>query len=1119
MQQKDQVRNLFVKKRKNVTFDGDIIIIIEAIDAFKDYDTGMETNLKFWLPKMFPENVRFIITADKDSDSHTYLTDLGCDTLQMIVDNSSYDSMIQSCKARESLCNEQHHTKCFEIIEKKLADNEIDNPLFIKTFCSTFCPYSSRIMEDNDDHMEDFARIISEVDYSRFESITTTEELMHYVLEYFEDRIMKREKFQKCLCCLVLTFKGLTYTEINRVIKFEGHEWILIRTLFKSFFFTFKGFWKISNDIFKKAIKQKYLTDNEYMRQIHCDISNALDKTPNSIRKLEEKTNHLYFSKDPFALKQTLSCIEVFLLLFNPFTKYDLCRYWQTLEECGYDPVVEYNKGLELFDMHYSPKAEDLFTIIQQISRFLKEFTDFETKFTPEFRHPFIKGKIIQLRDNDTNKSDEDNQNGGLMSIFKSSKQAPYDGEMHANAFPFKDNDIEVSVVDSDDGEPEIAHNKINYLEDIGLYREIKKLNMTEKTSHGVISGHEKFNVDVPSGRAKFLEYFNIMINEKKIKKNFNVDPNENNKADFEVDDKQIEEEKFGKEGKMEILKVETNKSFNKDVSQQIIDDIDQTIEPERQGSFYYYKRWIWMIFPWVCMSVSKKQTFSELIAKCYSSNIRYQSVEEEKLFTKHAIKIVIETKVKKKMMYANKPEEGDELKTQKTEVFKSQFIVKSQSQSQMSIPNQPRKSLNQQNMGNLTNNSGTLAPLGPIRHSNKTSMMNLNTSIPSNIGESTFLTEANQKSIIGQNSEKKHTLSTNKLESSQLSSTANLNNKISQILDKSKFWEGRLKMSGYEPEVKSILLQNKNKSSMASLSKLHSTLNNFTNKEMSLLERKNDELIKEYNRLINEFKLKKKKIETHTLTEREQVGPDPQIDIKMQEDVLELSISLAEIEKKVIKAQEQKKRLQRIIEICEINKIQNEEWIRGLNYYITNQRKVIKYERTDIKVIETEVQDYAILAEHFVKNYNSGMKNHNSLLKNIETFISNQKEIDSRISGTNELIYESVDLKKKKYLSDMIKNKEKKENQKMNILNEKRKQQVYNELEELKSQHELVKEIFENEDEVDWCNKQKFTNLLENLDTRRDLLKHQLELNSQASEKEDTMHELQDHHDVYFFV
>lgn len=60
------------------------------------------------------------------------------------------------------------------------------------------------------------------------------------------------------------------------------------------------------------------------------------------------------------------------------------------------DPVNEYNKGLESFEMHYSPKAEELFTIILQICRFLKEFSDFETKATPEFRHPYIKGKVVQ---------------------------------------------------------------------------------------------------------------------------------------------------------------------------------------------------------------------------------------------------------------------------------------------------------------------------------------------------------------------------------------------------------------------------------------------------------------------------------------------------------------------------------------------------------------------------------------------------------------------------------------------------------------------------------------------------------------------------------------------------
>ena len=117
-----------------------------------------------------------------------------------------------------------------------------------------------------------------------------------------------------------------------------------------------------------------------------------------SIRSLEELTNHYFLAQDYFSLKQTIASIETFLLLFNPYTKYDLCRYWQVLEGKGYDPVVEYNKGLELFDMHFSPKPEDLFTIILQISRFLKEFSDFETKNTPKFRHPFIKGKIVKKK-------------------------------------------------------------------------------------------------------------------------------------------------------------------------------------------------------------------------------------------------------------------------------------------------------------------------------------------------------------------------------------------------------------------------------------------------------------------------------------------------------------------------------------------------------------------------------------------------------------------------------------------------------------------------------------------------------------------------------------------------
>jgi aminopeptidase-like protein len=35
---------------------------------------------------------------------------------------------------------------------------------------------------------------------------------------------------------------------------------------------------------------------------------------------------------------------------------------------------------------------------------------------------------------------------------------------------------------------------------------------------------------------------------------------------------------------------------------QKIINDIDLNIDQEIPPSFYYYKRWLWMTFPWACL-------------------------------------------------------------------------------------------------------------------------------------------------------------------------------------------------------------------------------------------------------------------------------------------------------------------------------------------------------------------------------------------------------------------------------------------------------------------------------------------------------------------------------------
>lgn len=102
---------------------------------------------------------------------------------------------------------------------------------------------------------------------------------------------------------------------------------------------------------------------------MHEQIADAIDKTALSLRKLEEQTRHLFEAGALFKLKETISIVEHFLLLFNPVDKFELCCFWERLLENGFDPAVEYNKAIEGFEMHYKPSSEDIFRIILQISR------------------------------------------------------------------------------------------------------------------------------------------------------------------------------------------------------------------------------------------------------------------------------------------------------------------------------------------------------------------------------------------------------------------------------------------------------------------------------------------------------------------------------------------------------------------------------------------------------------------------------------------------------------------------------------------------------------------------------------------------------------------------------
>lgn len=78
-----------------------------------------------------------------------------------------------------------------------------------------------------------------------------------------------------------------------------------------------------------------------------------------------------------------------------------------------------------------------------------------------------------------------------------------------------------------------------------------------------------------------------------------------------------------------------------------MIEDLDLRIEPQTQKSYYYYKRWMWMNFPLVCLS-SQRYSYSDLINYCYQEDQNFMNFNGENYFFLKAIEIVFKHKRKK---------------------------------------------------------------------------------------------------------------------------------------------------------------------------------------------------------------------------------------------------------------------------------------------------------------------------------------------------------------------------------------------------------------------------------------------------------------------------------------
>lgn len=446
------------------------------------------------------------------------------------------------------------------------------------------------------------------------------------------------------------------------------------------------GCFRLYHSCVAEAVNQ--LWNKNVAPALYNDISAALDLTPTSVRKLEEQIYVLLQAKAWFQLKQTVSNIENFLVLFNPVHKYLLCKCWDSLIAQNYDPVIEYNKSLESFEMHYQPCVTDLYRIVLQLSRFFKEMVDYESDSLPEFRHPLIKNKLLTHQKKLPEK--EKTLKDRTLSRKELKETEETRGHLQADDSRYELEDYSIDSEDSErrDHYLDRCH---NHLEDIGLLREIKNMGLYDKSGKcDILQGYEKANVDVPAGADQYKKHFSNLIAEEEERKkiyrvqvdhietqepelqsqkpikskhqqtlSFAIQPksvsritssrDEGRSSDAENNYIQVAD-MADVDGKDSDTKSELKAMFNETLpaSPRELQDNSDSAKPK---SFYFYKRWVWIMFPWACMSIEDDGAFSDEMHKCFSSDLRYIKVADEVELTQKAQMIAIHAKLKKKLV------------------------------------------------------------------------------------------------------------------------------------------------------------------------------------------------------------------------------------------------------------------------------------------------------------------------------------------------------------------------------------------------------------------------------------------------------------------------------------
>ena len=1100
-----------------VTVEKDVVLFFESVDKMKEREASRNPLVGSWLPKVYPPRVKCVLACTSGTHIDRIITRMNYKRIDVkvhpdiIADHLKKfwtpEHLIQASKEPENQANadqKQDDKRIERVFKKDLKEPEIKDPKafnnkliqtfkklpqtlqsslpFAEIFFGFFSVHShpNTVIEVNKlnllrmkntdfralakltgypDAIEYLVRIFSsELNYEPKEQVACDDPQRAQL--YHDSRI---DRFKELMKYLAATFKGLTLEELEKLSNLNRDATVMAVEVLKPALVQINGYYRFYCEPIISHVKSSWIKED--LPVIHRQIGEGLNSAANSVRKLEEQILNLFEAKAWFLLKQIISAIENFLILFNPAHKYLLSLCWGSLVRQNYDPVIEYNKALELFEMHYQPTIENLFQIILQLSRFFKELVDFEGEYLPEFRHPLIRNRLLTLQQKATEVS------AGPNSRLFDARDPAEDSRLEVEEFS----------IDSEDSErEEHMHGRCkNHLEDIGLLREVKRMKIYDRGNKcEILKGYEKANVDIPAGlevASRDQEYLDVhreFISKKKEKLLASQKESEEPAQDPTVWNKIG----FGLENLLGgIKKVPSNTNSQTALAPGLlgllgglppqekpalhtpeasVHNVNAFIDSLTFGDnrkYYFYKRWVWIMFPWACMSIDPSGVFSDQIHRCFESDLKYIKVIEELELTQKAQLIAIEAKEKKKavledmhgdylidedlkevqskMTLALQPNRKDSsATTENTGVpLLSHGLTRKNTASNLkSMVNEGRIFQRKMTADLLSSDLATGGLKGPIRpfqgrpaadHGLKRHPSTLQdvAGQPQGI----YLTAVQSVP----NPPLSHAAQVSQSQGQLRSHRSLLSANVSQQRAAERLGVGYseldLKNMGNvcHTNIKAAVGQHeKGMRNMMGVQRMMRDVRDIlevrSSKEQAFMESKNAKMATSLNQLIYENTQALRKLESlrnelkkdgtslikpNNFEATMQVGCSPQ----------KLVAQCAKSSEKFRREKDQQTRLMKIIDICRMNKNTNEEWIRQLNFFIANMTKMSKKTELRIDRADRETADLNKLVEK-VKDACAEKEAHvGDLLDTVNHNIAKQAQMDgvfmSNYTGTAE--------------------------------------------------------------------------------------------------------------------